>query len=134
MLTDLQQLTMVISTTKIVTEPSDKEKILEILFSVKGPTEGKPGCIRCSIYLDLQNEHVIVYEEVWRSKEDLFYHIRSDLYRSILAVMDMSSEPPGVAFSTISSTTGMELIKSALGYFDMEVNNQRRIEANRRTK
>lgn len=100
---------------------------MEILFSVKGPTEGKTGCASCRIYQDLENEHIITYEEVWQSKKKLYNHIRSDPYRKIFAVMDMSDGPPEVKFSTISSIAGMELIKKALGYFDSQGNNQRRI-------
>jgi len=117
---------MIISIIRIVTEPDKRDEILEILFSVKGPTEGKPGCISCRIYQDLENEHIIAYEEVWQNKENLYNHIRSDLYRSILAVLDMSNGPPEVKFSTISSTAGMEQIKIALRYFDREGNINRR--------
>jgi len=117
---------MIISLIRILAEPDNKDEILEILFSVKGPTEGTPGCISCRMYQDLENKHIIAYEEVWRNRENLFKHICSDLYRNILAVMDMSSEPPGVSFSTISNSAGMELIKTAREYFDMEGNNQRR--------
>jgi hypothetical protein len=41
--------------------------------------------------------------------------------------MDMSSEPPEIKFSTVSSVAGMDLIKEALEYFDTEGNNQRKI-------
>ncbi|MBW1667377.1 MAG: antibiotic biosynthesis monooxygenase [Deltaproteobacteria bacterium] len=116
---------MIISTLRIVAEPDKNDEILEILFSVKGPTEGEAGCISCRIFQDLRNERVITYEEVWQSEEKLYQHIRSDLYRNILAVMDMSNGPPEVKFSTISNIAGMELIKKALGYFDTEGNSQR---------
>jgi len=120
---------MIISLIRILAEPDNKEEILEILFSVKGPTEGEPGCISCRMYQDIENEHIIAYEEVWRNRENLFKHIRSDLYRNILAVMDMSSDPPDVRFNTISNSAGMELIKEALGYSDMERDNNIRTEA-----
>jgi len=111
---------MIISTVKIAASPENRKEILEILFSVKGPSEGATGCISCFIYQDLENEQAITYEEVWQSKKDLDTHLRSDLYRNILAAMDMSSKPPEVRFNTVSTTEGMELVKEARGYIDLE--------------
>ena len=107
---------MIVSILKIIAEPSNKEGILEILYSVKGPTEAKPGCLSSNVSQDLQDERVIYYKEVWQDKAALNDHIRSDLYRNIIAVMDMSSEPPDIKFNTISNTAGMELIKKTLGF------------------
>jgi quinol monooxygenase YgiN len=118
---------MILSIIKITAASNNKDDILDILFFVKGPAEGKHGCLSCGIYQDLQNEHIIFYEELWEGSENLYSHIRSDLYRNILAVMDMSSEPPEIKFSTVSSVAGMDLIKEALEYFDTEGNNQRKI-------
>jgi len=111
---------MIVSNIKILADPDNKNEILEILFSVKGPTEVKRGCLSCGIYQDIQNERIIAYEEVWESKESLYNHIRSAFYRSILAAVDMSSEPPEIKFNTVSNITGIELIKEALGHIDIE--------------
>ncbi|MBW2368133.1 MAG: antibiotic biosynthesis monooxygenase [Deltaproteobacteria bacterium] len=106
---------MIVSMIKIVVTPDKKDEILEILFSLKGPTEVKHGCINCRIYQDLQDNNII-YKETWKDKESLDKHIRSDLYRDILAVIDMSSEQPGINFFTVSSVAGIELIQETLGY------------------
>ena len=118
---------MVISTIRLTADPDFRKEILEVLFSVKGPTEGESGCISCSIYQELQDEHILAYVEVWQNKENLVNHIRSELYRKILTAMDMSSGPPEVQFRSISSTEGMDLIKKSLGYFDIEKHTQKRI-------
>ena len=115
---------MIVSTIRMVAEPHPKEEILEILFSVKGPAEAKPGCVRCCIYQDLENEKVIVYEEIWRKEEYLYNHICSSHYYKILAAVDLADEPPDIAFNTISNIGRMELIKTVLGQFDTERKNQ----------
>ena len=109
---------MIISTIRINAAPARKKEILEILYSVKGPTEGQAGCLSSNIYQNLLSNHQITYVEVWKTKAGLFKHIRSSLYRSILAAIDMSCELPDIQFSSVSATDGMELIKAALSSID----------------
>jgi len=109
---------MIIAAIRIFADSGNINEIIEVLSSVKGPTEGKSGCISCFIYKEVNNENRITYEERWENQEQLNNHICSDFYRKILAVIDMSSQPPAVKFSTVSSTAGMELIKTAFGYCD----------------
>jgi quinol monooxygenase YgiN len=78
-----------------------------------GPTEVEPGCLSCRFYQDIQDENVLNYVEEWRSKEDLFRHLRSEQYRKLLAVVDTSQEEPEIRFDTISQTEGIEAIRSA---------------------
>jgi len=111
---------MIIATIRIAADSSNINEIIEVLSSVKGPTEGKSGCISCLIQEEVNNKNLITYEERWETQEQLNNHICSDLYRKVLAVIDMPSEPPAVNFSTISSTAEMELIKSVLGYCDQK--------------
>ncbi len=109
---------MIIATIQIFADSGNINEIIEVLYSVKGPTEGKSGCISCFIHQEVNNKNLITYEERWENQDQLNNHICSDLYRKILAVIDMSSQPPAVKFSTVSSISGMELIKTALGYCD----------------
>ena len=109
---------MIIATIQIFADSGNINEIIEVLSSVKGHTEGKPGCLSSLIHQEVSNENHIMYEERWENQEQLYKHIRSDLYRKILAVIDMSSQPPAVEFSTISSTAGMEMIEAAIGYCD----------------
>jgi quinol monooxygenase YgiN len=115
---------MIISTIRINAAPARKKEILEILYSVKGPTEGQPGCLSSNIYQNLLANNIIIYVEVWKNKTSLFKHIRSPLYRSVLAAIDMSCELPDIKFSAVSNVDGIELIKAALSPVGSEnVNN-----------
>jgi hypothetical protein len=54
----------------------------------------------------------VIYSEHWNSEKALFSHIRSALYRRVLAVIEFSTRPPEISFYFVSHTRGMELIQS----------------------
>lgn len=55
----------------------------------------------------------IRYAEQWESEEALHDHIRSDLYRRVLAAMELSKQQPEVTFYYCSQSKGLELIEAA---------------------
>lgn len=114
---------MIESILKVIADSSNKDEILEILYSVKGPTEANPECLNSSLFQDLEDQRIIYYKEVWQDKAALTEHIRSDIYRNIFAVMDMSGEPPDIKFNMVSNTTGMDFIKKTLGFSENEKEN-----------
>ncbi len=105
---------MIIATIRIVADSEDIDKIIEILSLVKGQVAGKAGCTSCHILQEVNNGNCISYEELWENQEQFNKHICSNLYQKILVAIDMSSQPPVVKFSTISSVTGMELLRECL--------------------
>ena len=97
---------------KIVASAEQKEVILESLRSFMGPTEVKPGCVRCSISQDVENAGIIVYTEEWQSEAQLENHIRSPRYPQLLTIIDLSASEPEVKFYTTTEIKGMEYIES----------------------
>jgi len=89
------------------------KEAVEILGSVAERTRIQPGCIRCRIYHDEQEENVIMLDELWRNQEDLDRHLRSAEYRNVLLVVEMASEKPEIKFSEFSASTGVETIEKA---------------------
>ncbi len=57
----------------------------------------------------------IVYAEHWRSEAGIYEHIRSSLYRRVLAVIELSCRSPEVTFYFVSHKKGMELIEELRG-------------------
>jgi quinol monooxygenase YgiN len=53
-----------------------------------------------------------LYVEEWESRENLEHHIKSDLYRIILSLMELFGEPPQIKLNTISNTEGLEAIEA----------------------
>jgi hypothetical protein len=53
-----------------------------------------------------------MYVEQWGSEEALDEHIRSDLYRRVLAAMELSKQSPEIKFHYVTETKGFEMVES----------------------
>ncbi|TEU05224.1 MAG: hypothetical protein E3J22_05920 [Candidatus Aminicenantes bacterium] len=96
--------------------PSEKRSdTVRAIRSIIGPTEAQLDCTLCRVYSQTENSDSLVLLEEWKSQEGLEQHIRSDDFRTILAVMDLAIEPPEIKFVTASNTAGMELIEELRG-------------------
>jgi quinol monooxygenase YgiN len=104
---------MIQATLRMDFAPAKIDEVQKILGSIVERIRVNAGCISCSVYQDVDNKHLIVFEEKWRSNEDLQRHLRSEDYRKVLLVMDMAIIPPEVRFDTITDTGGVEIIESA---------------------
>ena len=104
---------MIQATLRLDCAPKKTDEALQILRSIIERTKAEAGCISCSVYLDTENEHRIVYQEKWRSDEDLQCHLRSDDYRKVLLVMEMAITQPEIRFDTITGSSGVETIEEA---------------------
>jgi len=104
---------MIHSTVRLLTDPENRDDALAILCSMAERTRVEAGCITCRIYQDVQEDHSIMLDEIWKNEEDLNRHLRSDEYRNVLFVMEMSVKKPEIRFETIMSTSGMEIIEKA---------------------
>ena len=97
-----------------MTIPEQKiAEAMEILRSFAEQTRFDPGCISCRIYHDIQEQSVIMIEELWKSQEALYRHLRSAEYRNVLLVVEMAHEEPEIRFSAFSHSTGIETIEKA---------------------
>ena len=104
---------MIQSTIRMTIPPQKKSEVSQILRSVVELCRYDPGCLSCYLYGDLQEKNVLTIVEVWRSEEDLNRHLRSEEYRNLLLVLEMSLKQPEIRFDTISSSTGIETIEKA---------------------
>jgi quinol monooxygenase YgiN len=104
---------MILSTLQVVIPPKKRKDFLEILRIYLGPACFQPGCISCNAYLELDNEDSLILVEKWQSKAYLDQHLSSSEYRKILALMDLSVEPPRIEFVTMSELGGMNVIEKA---------------------
>ena len=96
--------------------PSKKSgEVLKIVGSVIELCRNDPGCLSCHIYEDLQEENILMFEQVWKSKEDLDLHLRTDEYRNLLLALELALKQPEIRFDTISSSAGFETIEKARG-------------------
>lgn len=92
-----------------------QEEILEVLRMLMAPLRANPACVGCRLYRGIENDKVLAFEEEWRSRKELDSHMRSDDYRALLSVIDLSTEPPEINLQTIGDTQGMKLMASFRG-------------------
>lgn len=104
---------MVLVTIRMVVPRNMHDEALKILKSTAEWSRIKPGCLSSRIYEDTQEDNALMFEEIWRSEEDLEFHVRSDDYRKLLLVLEMAVKQPEIRFDTISSSTGIETIEKA---------------------
>jgi quinol monooxygenase YgiN len=101
---------MIISLVKITPHPAKEREALELLNYIVGPTRVIPGCLDCSVYHGSADSSIMFLEK-WRDKENLYEHIKSSLYMSILTAMELSATPPEISVSESTDSDDMELIK-----------------------
>jgi quinol monooxygenase YgiN len=102
---------MVFATLRLFPSSKERPQVMEILQSVKDMAALRSGCVGCWLS-DADSLHAYIqYIEQWASEDDLYEHVRSDLYRRVLAAMELSRHSPEVHFHFVSSTRGLELIE-----------------------
>jgi len=106
---------MLISTLRIVTVPQSRAEVVRMLAAQLGPTRVQPGCLRCDLYRDVEDQGAITLVEEWESQADLDLRLRSEDYRCVLAAIELSREQPVIHFDTVSRREGLEIVASARG-------------------
>jgi quinol monooxygenase YgiN len=104
---------MIHATIRIITSPENQDEAFTILYSMAQYIRVESGCIACRVYQNAHEDRALLFEEIWKSEEELKRHIRSDEYRNILLVVEMAVEKPEIRFETVSHVTGMETIEKA---------------------
>ncbi len=92
--------------------PENYDKALEIINYLRERIRVESGCVSCDFYHDLTKKSIFLLLEEWESRADLERHIHSEEYRHILALIELSSEPPIIKFNTVTCAEGIEAIES----------------------
>jgi quinol monooxygenase YgiN len=100
---------------KVMVPPAKRKEILQSIRPLLAPTRVLKGCIRIHFLQDLECPNALTLVEEWKSEGDLEYHLCSDEFKTILAVMEMSSKPPEIRFHSITKTSGLEFVTAARG-------------------
>lgn len=105
---------MIQATFRIVATEGKRDELLQVLLCLRGPTEAAGGCLACRILQDADDERVLTYLVQWNTEEEMEEHLRSERFRRLLPYIEMSVEPPEVAFATIDHLRGIEFLVTAL--------------------
>ena len=96
--------------------PFERQKsAVQTVRSILGWTSAQPGCISMAFYQDTNNPDALMLFEEWENWDSLENHIRSDAYRNILELMELSSEPPEIIFHGVAESKGLEFIERLRG-------------------
>ncbi|MBL7205259.1 MAG: antibiotic biosynthesis monooxygenase [Desulfobacteraceae bacterium] len=106
---------MIISSLKIVVPAKKRKEIQRAFYCLLPFVRLQSGCLSCYVYQDLENKEAIFLHQEWQTSKDLYRHIRSELYKKTLALIDLSDKPPEIKFNHVSSASGMELIREVRG-------------------
>ena len=106
---------MVHSTIRMMLPPEKRSEAVRILRSIVEQNRVQAGCLSSRIYEDADRNNTLMFEEMWRSEEDLRCHLQSEEYPRVLLVAEMALERPEIRFDVISSTTGIETVEQARG-------------------
>jgi quinol monooxygenase YgiN len=101
---------VIISKLRLFPPGEQRQRTLAALRSVQGPTQVKPHCAASQVYEEDGEAGAILYLEEWESEPEFRDHVRSDLYRRILAAIDLSTAPPELCFYDVSASHGLELV------------------------
>jgi len=104
---------MIIELVSISAMNGNKEGIGKALISLIGPMRVEPGCLSCRLYEAVPENDQFEVVARWQSEQDLISHLQSDLYKRLLLLMELSSEPPVVEFYTVLEFRGLELVECA---------------------
>ena len=104
---------MLLSIVRIDAFPGQEHTVMDVLESMKGPTSTLPGCLGCSLAIEVGAGSAICYQEQWRDREALDRHLRSPLYGRVLAAMELSRTPPVVEFFEATRAGGLDVVEMA---------------------
>jgi len=101
------------STIRMLIPLNKQSEALEILQTVSAEIQFNPNCISTHLYRGVDDSRAVMIEERWTSDEHVIQHLRSDIYRRILLVVEMAEEPPEICFDVIERSSGIEKIEKA---------------------
>ena len=99
---------------RLVAPQGKRQEFLNVLLSLKGPTEALARCRACWILQDADNDHTITYLVHWDTLDDLEAHLRSERFRRLLPYIEMSVAPPVVSFANMEDVCGIEFLVKVL--------------------
>jgi quinol monooxygenase YgiN len=106
---------MVTSFLKINVPRERQKAAIQTVRSILGWTSAQPGCISMALYQDTNNPDTMMLLEEWEDWKSIENHIRSDSYRNVLELIELSSEQPEIKFRGVSNTKGMAFIERLRG-------------------
>lgn len=106
---------MLIVTIRMAVLPNKKRELLQALVGLAGAMRTEKGYISHHICQDIENENIIYIWESWHSRKDLDNHWRDDRFSALLGSSHLLESTIELQVQAVSSTAGIEAVRSARG-------------------
>jgi quinol monooxygenase YgiN len=103
---------MIIESVGVIAPSARDEELGRALLSLLGPMRVEAGCLDCRLFRDFTNPNAFQLEAYWNTEDDLTRHVQSAVYKKLLFLMEMGTEPPAVEFHEVYQTRGLEFIQT----------------------
>ncbi len=95
--------------------PESRDEVTSVLRSLVGPVRAERGCNATRLLMNAGGDGGLTWVEEWSSIDDFERHLRSPVFRRILAVIELAAAPPVVEIDDVTSRRGFELVEEILG-------------------
>jgi quinol monooxygenase YgiN len=106
-------MTMIIEFMRISVPRGKKEEFTKALASLVSSIQGQPGCLGCHLFQAWPQQNGLHIEARWESHEYLVQYLRSQDYKRLLLLIELSAGPPVVEFFNVLEIRGLDLAESA---------------------
>jgi len=106
---------MILAIIEMSARPAKRKELLQTLHAIIQQIRNEKGCTNCSACQDIENKNIFNLIEEWTKQQDLDDHLRSDIFTVLLGAKNLLSESLAIKFISVSSTAGMEAVKSVRG-------------------
>ena len=82
--------------------PDKQKELVQTLLSMIEPTGKEAGCLRYSVFSNIEDKNCFVLLEEWETREHLENHIRSHRFGVLLGSKTLLCEPAKIQINTVS--------------------------------
>ena len=96
---------------KISSPPGKRSELLKSLKLLTSPVVVEPGCLTCRVYEDTKSRGDFLVIEEWHNQDDLTKHLKTTLFRKLLAVTEVSHSTPQIRCEEMNNADGVNYIQ-----------------------
>ncbi|MCB1809305.1 MAG: antibiotic biosynthesis monooxygenase, partial [Candidatus Competibacteraceae bacterium] len=97
-------------TLRVMIPATLRSQLISSIGALLQPTRVQPGCLSCRLYIDYDDENAITLIGEWSSRGELTRYLESDVRKTLVAALDLSTEMPQVRIDTIIRKEDLSII------------------------
>jgi quinol monooxygenase YgiN len=102
---------MIIELMRISVPRGKEREFAKALVFLVNPIQAQPGCLSCYVLQTWPQQNGLHIEARWESQEYLVQYLRSQAYKRLLLLMELSATPPIVEFFKVLEIRGLDLVE-----------------------